>query len=240
MFWTYSHAHAPGQDATAPTVTTNDSLQPETAPMGHDRRSLTVPIGGTCPALPCTCGFRLLGAAYGASGQHQVGGGAADAREGLEEFPESRTGHIRHHLYMTTPHAPSAMLRLHPLRSLQRSPKLPRVYPRAGSTRSMDALLPACPCLPRFAWNARVALQDWQSFRCSARTSDNSMSNGNPISPARCLAAVNACWPTNPGRRAVNPIAPSASRRRAFEKPGTGYIARPRSSRVVRVFISIV
>ena len=41
MFWTYSHAHAPGQDATAPTVTTNDSLQPETAPMGHDRRSLT-------------------------------------------------------------------------------------------------------------------------------------------------------------------------------------------------------
>ena len=58
-----------GQDATAPTVTTNDSLQPETAPMGHDRRSLTVPVGGVCCAPPSTCGFRLLGGAYAASGQ---------------------------------------------------------------------------------------------------------------------------------------------------------------------------
>ena len=70
------------------------------------------------------------------------------------------------------------MLRLHPL---QRGPRLPRVYPGAGSTRSMDALLPAAPRLPRFAWSARVAPQDWQSSRCSAWTSDNSMSNGNPI-----------------------------------------------------------
>ena len=42
MFWTYSHAHAPGQDATAPTVTTNDSLQPETAP--------SLGTGGVTPA----------------------------------------------------------------------------------------------------------------------------------------------------------------------------------------------
>ena len=175
MFWTYSHAHAPGQDATAPTVTTNDSLQPETAPWDTTAGLLLYPAQHMRFPTPRS---RLRGV-WAASGR----GGAADAREGLEEFAKSRTGHVRHHLYMTTPHAPSAMLRLHPLRSLH--PKLPRVYPRAGSTRSMDALLPAGPCLPRFAWNARVALQDWQSFRCSARTSDNSMSNGNPISPAR-------------------------------------------------------
>lgn len=62
--------------------------------MGHDRRPLTAPVG-VCPASPrpAPCDFQLLGASYGASGQHQVGGeGAADAREGLEESPKSRTG----------------------------------------------------------------------------------------------------------------------------------------------------
>jgi hypothetical protein len=91
-----------------PTLTTNDSAQPETAPIGRAGRSLTAPVG-VCPASPrpAPCDFRLLGAAYrgvwAASGR---GEGAADAREGLEESPESRTGHVRHLLYMTHPTRP--------------------------------------------------------------------------------------------------------------------------------------
>jgi hypothetical protein len=50
---------------------------------------------------------------------------------------------------------------------------------------------PACPASPGTPDLERQSgTQDWQSFRCSVRTSDNTMSNGNPISSARCLAAV--------------------------------------------------
>jgi hypothetical protein len=92
------------------------------------------------------------------------------------------------------------MLRLHPL---QRGPRLPRVYPRAGSTGSMDALLPAGTRSPRFAWSARVAPQDWRSSRCSAWTSDNSMSNGNPILGPMfgCVRRKNAHHPSEKSQR---------------------------------------
>ena len=62
--------------------------------------------------------------------------------------------------------------------------------PKGGVYAINGRAVASRPRLPRFAWNPRVLPQDWQSFRCSVRTSDNTMSSGNPISSAGCLAAV--------------------------------------------------
>jgi hypothetical protein len=79
-----------------PTLTTNDSAQPETAPMGHDRCSLTAPVGDVCCTPPSTCDFRLVGAAYGGVWAALGRGGAARCPEALEESPESRARHVLH------------------------------------------------------------------------------------------------------------------------------------------------
>ena len=65
-------------------------------PWGHGRRSLTAPVRGVRCTPPSTCGFRLLGAAYGGVWAASGRGGAANAPKALEESPESRTRHVRH------------------------------------------------------------------------------------------------------------------------------------------------
>jgi hypothetical protein len=61
-------------------------------PMGRAGRFLTVPFGGLCCTTPSTCGFRLLGAAYAASGQFQVAGNAAKAWRSLQSRARGMSG----------------------------------------------------------------------------------------------------------------------------------------------------